>query len=266
MDPKEIIPRPEPLTDPASEAGFNLLAIDTVPSDPEDRLRLAGAVTRDIRRLFEGRLAPEDLALWCQDEPETDWTEPEKRRLLGMLDLVIIERAETLGWRVYLSPLVLRQMAEWHDKYKHGPQRLKELGKAVARAARVARGEDKLPISEPEWKQNKEQAKNELQRLFNQYRAVFRPLQARPSYQDACEWLRSAVEDSKESFPLLRVNMNSLFKYFEHAGKEDITFVKRLLLGNIRPASLFDEWAAWGRNLDTEFFRQSVSRQSTTKL
>jgi hypothetical protein len=35
MEPEEIIPKLGPLTNPAAEVGFNLLAVDTLPSNQE---------------------------------------------------------------------------------------------------------------------------------------------------------------------------------------------------------------------------------------
>ncbi len=171
------------------------------------------------------------------------------KRIFGAFDKTIIERAQTLGWRVCLSPFVLQRMAKWHGGYEHGLDRIEQLGQAVALAARVAHRQAKLPITEPEWKETKPEAINELRRLFKQYRRVFNQRRSAPSYQEACDWLRQTVEGSPNTFPFLSVNLDSLFRYFEHVAQEDDTIPGRVALGDLRPGKLFDECGAWGRNL-----------------
>lgn len=242
------------------------MAVTSPPKDYEDRLRLGVMVSDDIISLFESRLAPKDHALWHQRDSQERWTKADEKKILGAFDKTIIERAQTLGWRVYLSPFVLERMAKWQDGHEHGLDRIERLGQAVLLAARVACGQAKLPITEPEWRKFKPQVINELRRLFKQYRHVFNQHRSAPSYKEACEWLRQTVEGSPNAFPFLLLNLTSLFRYFGHAAQEDDAISKQVTLGDLRPGKLFDEWGAWGRNLSPDTFRQSISGLPSAKV
>jgi hypothetical protein len=239
--------------------GGGLLSVTVPPNDRDDRLRLGVMVTDDILTLFQSRLAPKDLALWGKKDSEEPWTATDRKRIFGAYDKTIIERAQTIGWRVYLSPLVQNRMAQWHNGCEHGPHRLKQLGDAVALAARVARGDAKLPVSEVEWKQFKAQGVDDLRRIFKKFRKAFNQRRTPPNYQEACKWLLETVDGSPRAFPVLSGEMGSLFRYFEYAKQEDDGFIGRLVLGDLKPGALFDEWGAWGRNLNPDTFRQSIS-------
>jgi hypothetical protein len=260
-----------PVRDVGAEQGFNLLAVSRVPVDHKKRAQLARVVTDHIFSIVDSRLSPEDQELWRKAlsgnaAGEMDWPTATKKRIFGALDRIIIQRAQTLGWRVYLSPWVLVRMAEWHHSHEHGPFYLNQLGKAVALAAGVARGEAKLPVSEPEQKQNKKQGVNELRRLFKKRQDYFKHGQKRSAtYQDACEWFKETIEDSPKSFPFITMNLVSLLRYFEYARKEDLGFAARLASGEFNPAAFFDSWGAWGQGLSPETFRQSIARLPNKK-
>lgn len=254
------------MTVPKLTAGMSEFdaAVEMVPSDPVVAARLVKFITLDILALFERRLTADDRAMYRPGE-EKSWSDPSRvTKIQGTLDQVIIEKAQILGWRVYLSPLVLNRMAKWSHSGDRGIQRLQQLGQAVTFAARVEHGEAKLPITAAEWREHKKRGVDELRRLFKQFHANFNHRRRAPSYQDACDWIATTIRGSPGAFPLLRVNLTSLSRFFEVA--EDPTFRRRLVLCEIRPAALFDEWVALSRNLSPETFRQSVSNLPASKL
>ncbi len=266
MEDKEPIAELEPFKDQGVEAGFNLLAVTSIPTDPEARRALGTMITQHIGSFFDSTLTRADRALWRRDECDERWPEPTKKRIWGALDKTIVGRAETLGWLIYLSPLVQKRMAQWHWEHERGPERFEQLGQAVVLAARVARGDAKLPISEPGLKQAKAQGVSELRRLLKQSKKDFNQRRTPPSYQEVCEWFRTRLEASPRAFPFLKLNTFSLLQYFEHAKQKENGFAKRLALGEIRPGALFDDWGAWSRNLNRDTFRQSISRLPSAKV
>jgi hypothetical protein len=239
------------------------LAVTTLPDDALERLVFGASVTAELQSLFERRLAPEDLNLWRSEEPLMPAA---SRRILGLLDKTIIELAQTFGWRIYLSETVQQQMARWHDT-KGGPHLIKQIGEAVHLAALVAQGQAKLPVTDPELRVIKPQAVGELRRILKRSRNFFNQYRTRrPSDQEVCEWLRKTVEASPQAFPFWSLNIDSLLQYFERAQKRGEALVQRMVLGHVRPASLFDEWGADVHNLSPETFRQRISNLPASKL
>jgi hypothetical protein len=234
------------------------LAVTAPPDDSLDLLVFGATVTAELQSLFERRLAPEDLTLWHSEGP---WTPAASKRIFALLDKMIIELAQTFGWRIYLSETVLREMARWHDR-TDGPHLIKQLGEAVHLAALVAHGKAKLPVTDRELRAIKPQAVDELRRLLKQSRKTFSQRRTQPSDQEVCELFRRAVEASPRAFPFWSLNIESLLQYFERAGD----LVQRMALGDVRPAGLFDEWGADAHNLSPVTFRQSISKLPAQKL
>jgi len=217
------------------------------PEDPLDLRAFGASVTFELQSLFERRLVPGDLAIYHSDKP---WT-PKMR---GLLDKMIIELAQTFGWRIYLSELVQRQIARWHNS-KEKLHLIKQLGEAVYLAAQVAHEEAQLPVTDPELRALKPQAVSELRRLLRQSRAVFNQYRnRRPSDQEVREWFRKTIKTSPKSFPFWSRNIPSLLQYAERRAR-----VQQIALGGIPPARLFDEWGADIYHLSPKTFRRSVS-------
>lgn len=254
----------------SAEPGIDLLAwsADTIPDNGDARRDVGMRVTERIIDFVFGRLSPEDRTLWRefvgQEEcwPER-WPEPSRKRIVGVLDKTIIEQAQTLGWRICLSSIVIQRMAQWHHGHEHGPELLRQLGEAVVLASKVVRGGggDRLPVSGPEMKPTKAQGVAELRQLFRQCKRAFNQERTKPGYQKVCDWVRATIEGSPKTFPFLLRNSTSLFRYFD--GHKHV--VARLAIGDIRPATFFNEWGAWGFNLSPVTFEQAVSRLPSQK-
>src|SRR5262249_30751038 len=75
-------------------------------------------------------------------------SEPEKAKIAGgkwselphqawsRLDRTIVKQAETLGWRLLVSTLVLKSFRRWTEEAT-GPELFEALGKALARSVRI---------------------------------------------------------------------------------------------------------------------------------
>jgi hypothetical protein len=237
-----------------------LLAMKELPADREKLTELGIHITNDIASFVSGRLSAEDRALWLQPDEEGVWTDASTRRIWGVFDHVVIERAEsTYTGFIYLSSVVQMRMSQWNLDPEQGFKRIEELHRAVERGNRLRLGEGKLPITEREWKANKRQAVGELRRLFKQFRSVFDQQRTAPTYEEAREWLQKTVRESTVRFGFLSRNMDSLFSYIEQAAAEDGSIKKYLRMGQLKPGQLFDNWGAHGRNLSPQNFRQSIS-------
>lgn len=231
------------------------LAVMTPPEDALERRVFGATVTAELESLFRRRLSAREVALCDSGEA---WT----LKMLCLLDKMIVELAQTFGWRIYESELVRKQMARWHNT-RDKLHLIKQLGDAVYLAASVAHGRGKLPVRDPELKVLKPQAVGELRRLLKQSRNHFNQYRTLPSGQEVCKLFRRTVESSQDAYPFWSRNIDSLLQYFERAD----TLVRRIALGDVRPGALFDEWGADIHNLKSpEIFRQSVSNLPASKL
>jgi hypothetical protein len=241
-----------------TQSSAHPLAMMTLPDDPDERRMFGARVAAEFQSWFEGRLTPEDLALYHSEGP---WS----KKISGLFDKTIIDFAQTFGWRVYLSEVVQNQMARWHDAGR--VHLIKQLGEAVTLAAKVAHGRASLPITDPELKVNKQHAVDELRRLLKQSQRVFKQYRTRPNDQKVSEWLRKTIEASPQAFPFWQSpNIDSLLQYLRDQ-KRGSTFFRKIALGEaVQPASLFDEWGADLHNLSPVTFRQKVSELPASKL
>jgi hypothetical protein len=240
-------------------SGASSLAVMAPPNDIAARLAFGAEVTVELRGWFERRLTPEDRAVWHSERP---WSSAASKKISDLWNQTIIEFAQIYGWRVYLSMDVVEQMAHWHERHEDGLNCIKRLGEAVCLATAVAHGKAKLPVTDPQLRAIKPQAVDELRRLLKQCRSFFNQRRTGPSDQDVCEWFHTTVEASPNAFPFWLLNIESLLQYF---GRAD-NLVRRMILGDVRPAGLFDEWGADVHNLSPVTFRQSVSKLPAQKL
>jgi hypothetical protein len=256
----------------AQALGINLVAnLETVPQDPQTRSAFGFAVSMDIESFFEPRLTLEDLALWknarctephCINSKHPHESLSDCHRLYSKFDDTIMERAQTLGPRVYLSAVVLDRMFVWEHDSVYGLARLGQIGDAVKLAYKVRHGQDNYRAKslESEWKPAKALGVGELKRLLRQrreYRRVNRR-HREATYQDTCDWLCKTVEDSPQEFPYLRLNRESLSRYLKQVEEGD-ALRQRIVLSHVKPGELFDAWAAWSINMSRETFRRAVS-------
>jgi hypothetical protein len=100
-----------------AEAG-ELLAMTELPDDLRDLGKLGLLVTHELNNLVKGRLSAEDLAIWSQTE--VDCPEPQKSRIWGVVDNLIIEQAATLGTKILESQSVRSRMHQWYSDVEPG--------------------------------------------------------------------------------------------------------------------------------------------------
>jgi hypothetical protein len=241
-----------------AEAG-ELLAMTELPHDVEDLRKLGLLVTYELNNLIKGRLSTEDLATWSQIG--VDWPEPQKSRIWGVVDNLIIEQAANFGTKILESQIVRSRLHQWYLVVEpHGLERLMRFCESIKLGARVIRGKGQLPATEPELPSNKQIAMSELRRLFKQCRRVMNPRKIAPSNPEIVEWIRETIEDSPRLFPFLSTRMPGFFRFVA----EDDT-PQRIALGDVNPGQFFYEWGAWSRNLSPVTFQQSIYNLSSLK-
>lgn len=256
MDGKEQVAR---LSD---VLGIGALSVLELSADEEERRRLRHLVEEDLEQHVRARFSPKDFAMW--DARETGkWSGADRRRIWGAFDYVIIERAQTLGWRIFESVWVRSRIQHWQDGGRDGVSRLRKLFRSVELSAGVSRGTAKLPITERErtaWRNAKKRAVAELRIVFRQHKNEFNQKRRTPTPPEMREWFRSALAESTRPFQFLGRNRESFLRYLDYAQKHDGVLYRQVLLSEATPAAFFDSWAAWSRNLSAESLRQALAK------
>jgi len=182
----------------------------------------------------------------------------EKFNQNGKLDALILKQAETFGWRLLFSEMVLRRFAEWeilHD----GPELFERFGKACARSVRRSQKKEPRPIDDPDLRHSKFVAVAELRLLLKNLRNEFSTARTTPTTAVISERFAATVTAEPDTFEYLHKNLESWKRFFE----DDPSSIKALAFGRtLSPALLFDSWLAWWKGRDVDSVRQQLSRMS----
>lgn len=186
---------------------------------------------------------------------EFQWQQKVSKPALEKLDALILKQAETLGWRLGLSPLVHWRFSEW-DVQSNGPTLFERYGKALAKSALIAQKRALPPIDDPELYRVKLQTVAELRQLLRNMRRAFSKRRSSPSLDEMLDHFQKTVSADGDAFPYLKTNLNSWLKYI----RAHSTSIKVPLRGTrSSPATLFDAWLAWSKGMDPETIRQTIS-------
>jgi hypothetical protein len=180
--------------------------------------------------------------------------------IFAKLDALILHQAETLGWRIALSPLVTWRFSVW-DFCPNGPQLFEQYGKACARSARYFQRKQSPPIADPLLPQSKKKTVEELDAMLLMLHKHFSQSRIPISTDALVLQFRTIISDSPTAFLYLKPNLESWSQYI----RENSHTVKHLVLSRRRPAaSLFDSWGGWSTLRSPETFRQEVSKLAGT--
>jgi hypothetical protein len=178
---------------------------------------------------------------------------------LRKLDPIILQQAETLGWRITLAELVRFRMSEW-EQAAQGPDLFRRLGVAMAKATRIMQRQELPPITDPDHWLAKRQATEELKLIFGRIRGVFatrRTLPAHEAREEALRLFLSIVSESTSSFPHLAANQDRWSQFFQ----ANPDALRPAALGDrITPAALYDQFLSWATGLQPDALRQIISR------
>jgi hypothetical protein len=174
------------------------------------------------------------------------------------LDDLIFAEAETLGWRIYLSEVVLRRLSEW-EMMHDGPERLEKLGASTGIAAAIASGRRRSTrLIDPRLYQFRKETMQELRPLCRKIRTEFSTRRRDPRPEDLRKYVENTVNTDASSFPHLKANLKPLLDYLDE--NQDIR--SQLFVGrSVKVAELFDSWTAWRVGYQSaETIRQQISK------
>lgn len=203
------------------------------------------------------------IKIWTEAIPAAQRAALEKsgigaldRPALARLDEIILQQAETLGWRITLSELVRFRMSEW-DQSDDGPELFRKIGLAFARFARIVQRKELPPIEDPDHWAVKEETVKELRVVLRNLRAKFAIQSKKPAIDEVENSFAAIVADSPDSFRHLSASLKHWLKFF----KENPHTLRSMTLDDrAKPASLYDEFFAATTGWEPESVRQTISR------
>ena len=186
---------------------------------------------------------------------EHRWPQSFSATAVEKLDSLILKQAETMGWRMGLSPLVHCRFSEW-DLQSNGPALFGLYGKAIAKSARRSQKKEPPALDDPDLYPAKQETVSELRLFSKGLGHAFSKRKARLSSDELIQYFQKTVSAEGDAFIHLKANMNSWLQFF----RADPRSIKALLLRKRRsPAALFDSWLAWGKGVESETVRQKIS-------
>jgi hypothetical protein len=210
---------------------------------------LGADVTKELLHIWESILSDTEL---CEHRGQQSFS----ATAVEKLDALILKQAETMGWRLGLSPLVHLRFWEW-DLQSNGPRLFELYGKALAKSARRYQKKEPPPLDDPDLYLTKQETVSELRLFLQNLSNAFSKRGARPSSDELIKYFQKTVSAEGDAFIYLKANMNSWLEFF----RADSISIKPLLFKRRRsPAALFDSWLAWGKGVESETIRQKISK------
>jgi hypothetical protein len=251
---------------------FDLMSIEKVPVDPEEKAYFASKVTDRLVAILERRLSRSELVLWNQwktdadPEEKTKESESDVGRIWAKLDEILIDQAATIGWRIHLSTLALRRIQRWHDVHKNGPQLLKRFGDALVTSAKVGRGEAQHPTQSWELYGTRKLILAEMRALSNKLNAQLVTRAKLPDVSEIYVIIRNEICEFPLTYPALHPNLTSLLRYLDvRDSEEQGSLTKRLVTKQTTPAELVDGWLDHVFGTAEGKSRQKISRLGSQK-
>jgi len=215
---------------------------------PPSAEALGALVTKELFHIWEGILS---------DTERRNLRAPQSvsATAIEKLDALILKQAETMGWRLGLSPLVHLRFWEW-DLQSNRSTLFELYGKALAKSARRSQKKELPPIDDPDLYRVKQETVPELRLFLRNLRNAFSKRRAGPSSDELIEYFQKTVSAESDAFLHLKANMNLWSQFF----RADSISVKLLLhRKRATPATLFDSWLAWCKGFEPETIRQKIS-------
>jgi len=215
---------------------------------PPSAEELGALITKEFFEIWKSILSDSELR-------ELSGPQSVSSTAIEKLDALILKQAETMGWRLALSPLVHLRFSVW-DLQSNGPTLFGIYGKALAKSARRSQKKELPPLDDPDLYRAKQETVSELRLFRRNLRNAFSKRRVRPSSDELIEHFQKAVTAEGDAFIHLRANMNSWLQFF----RADPISVKLLLHAKrASPATVFDSWLAWSKGFEPETIRQKIS-------
>jgi len=214
------------------------------------RNELDRVITKELEGLWIIQLSEPQRAMIAQgkwDElPHQAWSK---------LDRTIVKQAETLGWRLLVSTLVLKSFRRWTEEAT-GPELFEALGKALARSVRILQRRELPPSDNLDLISTEEQTICELRIVRREMRKKFAKKRRSPNPEELLASFVKIVSNSRMGCSLLRANVGHWLPFLENHLPQLSELVRS---GRPAPAALFHEWLAECKGHHPETLRKKIS-------
>lgn len=213
-------------------------------------------IQTELVKIWVESFVPAEMQAYARACPDgrLDW-QLVPAELFEKLDTIILEQAETLGWRISLSELVRYRFSEW-DSLPSGPELFEKLGQAWRNSAKILQGRKKPPIEDPDQWAVKNETVEELRLILQALRGNLATRRREPSGDEVRRIFADTVVNSPHSFPHLGTNLERWLKFLDEARP-----LRQILRGErLTPGALYDQFLAWAAGWEPDSIRQTISR------
>jgi hypothetical protein len=169
-----------------------------------------------------------------------------------LLDKRILAETETLGWRMFYSPLVQMRHRAWETE-PNGVENCEKFAAALVKCNRIMRRLIKPPL-DPKLHSHKRENLKELRLAFKLLGQRVRAARRKPASKQLRFWFEEIL--STGDFPFLRVNLDSWLSFFS----TETGFVQSTLnVSRFPAAALYDRWLATSMGYEPETLRQKIA-------
>jgi len=227
-------------------------------SDPQERRLRGNSLIAEMDNIFRGRLSRAEIDLWSRHDSDFALDPQETSHLWDKFDHVLIEQAESLGWRIFESSGVLQRISHWMDKDPHGIEKLKRFSNNMERNAKIGRGLQRHSFTEQEWCQTRTNALGEVKALQRKLASQFATRNEMPNPTEACSVIRTEIATTPRGYKYLTANLRSFSEYIG-------PLTPRFVTNQITPATVVDGWFDYQGSTAAGKSRQIISRIGSQK-
>jgi len=223
-----------------------------IPHKGMTRDEWAWCIERELMELWKSAMTAAEREALPYSEDGLLIVDQVPKSLYPKIDRIILEQAETLGWRIELAALVQYRKSDW-DMDPKGPEMHKKFGLACAKFARIAQRKRLPPITDPDQWAVKQETVEELRVLLQNLRAkVAIGTKSSPEVL-----FSSTANESPETYPHVAANLELWQKFFH----DHPHTLRPMAVGDRpKPAALYDEFLAASSGWEVGSLRQTISR------
>ncbi len=231
------------------------------PLDPAECEQLGEQLWIGLTQRYQQNATATDIELLRKLPDETHNA---YEQALRRFDEFILKQFAEWGWRMLLSKEIVRMLARWEAQC---PERLEQLGAALALKSKVYRAEKSAPFPD-DIDKFADATIVELKSLFRKQRYEFQRARAvKPRCDRIAEWIKGEVEALPSEYPMVSAHLGQLCAYIGHYLPTRNKKAAQLLeTGRTRADSFFYQWYSVSTTRNVNDVRTQISRRRTQRL
>ena len=232
---------------------IDFMSLEAPTNDPAERRSRGNRLIESLDKILRGRLSRAETNFWLRFSRGDAVGSREIDHVLNKFDDVLIEQAESLGWRMLESNMVIQRIAYWMDKDTRGIEKLEKFNESLEGNAKIGRGLQRHSFREQEWYQTRKDAFREVKALQRKMVSQFAAKNRIPNPTDAYSAIRAEVAASPSAYTYLTANLRSFSEYLG-------PLTPRFVTGGMTPGAVLDGWFDYQGSVAAGKSRQIISR------